>query len=75
MMGSWSIKQVLPTIAPELDYANLEVGDGQMAQDAYREAINPSTVTARKEHLREAMLQYCQQDTYAMVKIVQDWSK
>ena len=75
MMGSWSIKQVLPTIAPELDYANLEVGDGQMAQDAYREAINSSTATARKEHLRQAMLQYCQQDTYAMVKIVQDWSK
>ena len=46
-----------------------------MAQDAYREAINSSTATARKEHLRQAMLQYCQQDTYAMVKIAQDWSK
>ena len=25
MMGSWSIKKVLPTIAPDLDYANLDV--------------------------------------------------
>ena len=24
MMGSWSIKRVLPTIAPDLDYGNLE---------------------------------------------------
>ena len=31
MLGSWSIKAVLPTVAPELDYTTLPVGDGGMA--------------------------------------------
>jgi len=64
----------LPTIAPELDYANLEVSDGTMAQEAYKEAINNQTTPERKEEVRNAMLKYCEQDTIAMVKIVQSWS-
>ena len=75
MKGSWSIKDVLPTIAPELDYANLEVGDGAMAQEAYKEAIHSQTTIERKEKVRHAMLRYCKQDTIAMVKIVQAWGQ
>lgn len=75
MKGSWSIKEVLPTIAPELDYANLEVSDGAMAQEAYKEAIDCQTSLERKEEVRNAMLKYCEQDTIAMVKIVQAWSQ
>jgi hypothetical protein len=75
MKGSWSIKEVLPTIAPELDYANLEVSDGAMAQEAYKEAINSKNTPQRKEEVRQAMLKYCEQDTIAMVKIVQAWSQ
>ena len=74
MKGSWSIKDVLPTIAPELDYANLEVSDGAMAQEAYNEAIHSQTTPERKEAVRSAMLKYCEQDTIAMVKIVHAWS-
>jgi hypothetical protein len=74
MKGSWSIKDVLPTIAPELDYANLEVSDGAMAQEAYKEAIHSQTTPERKEVVRRAMLKYCEQDTIAMVKIVSAWS-
>ena len=73
MKGSWSIKDVLPTIAPELDYANLEVSDGAMAQEAYKEAIHSQTTPERKEVVRRAMLKYCEQDTIAMLKIVQAW--
>jgi hypothetical protein len=73
MKGSWSIKAVLPTIAPELDYANLEVSNGGMAQEAYKEAIHSQTTPERKEEVRNAMLKYCEQDTIAMVKIVQAW--
>jgi hypothetical protein len=47
MMGSWSIKAVLPTIAPDLDYSNLEVGDGGAAQEAYLRAISPSVSDSR----------------------------
>lgn len=75
MKGSWSIKDVLPTIVPELDYANLEVSDGVMAQEAYKEAIHSQTTPERKEEVRNAMLKYCEQDTIAMVKIVQAWGQ
>ena len=41
--GSWSIKAVLPTVAPELDYSGLgEVRDGIGAQGAYLELIDPA---------------------------------
>jgi len=72
MLGSWSIKAVLPTIAPELDYAKLvEVQNGTAAQAAYLEAISPETSQARRDELRERMLRYCEMDTLGMVKIVE----
>lgn len=64
--GSWSIKAVLPTVAPELDYADLEgVKDGTMAIDAYLEAVNPQTQPVRKDDIGRQLLAYCKRDTYA----------
>jgi len=71
MKGSWSIKNVLPTIAPELDYSNLAVAHGGMAQDAYLDLIGNELSGAEKTELRKALLAYCEQDTLAMVKIGQ----
>ena len=71
MQGSWSIKAVLPAIAPELDYADLvHVADGLGAQTAYREVISPGTSTDRKTQLEHALREYCTRDTFAMVKIL-----
>lgn len=69
MKGSWSIKAVLPTIAPELDYSNLTVAHGGMAQDAYLDLIGTELSGADKVELRKALLAYCEQDTLAMTKI------
>ncbi|MGF1546743.1 MAG: DUF2779 domain-containing protein [Thiotrichales bacterium] len=69
MRGSWSIKAVLPTIAPELAYDDLDVADGQMAQDAYAEMIHPETAVERREELRRGLLVYCGRDTEAMVRV------
>jgi len=70
MDGSWSIKAVLPTIAPDLDYANLgEVNDGGMAQTAYLEVIDPATDKERRETLIADLLRYCERDTLAMVRL------
>lgn len=69
MKGSWSIKAVLPTIAPELNYANLLVGNGGMAQDAYRVIIDPATDAEKRRQMHEGLLRYCEQDTLAMIKI------
>ena len=60
MRGSWSIKAVLPTIAPELAYDGLEVGNGGMAQEAFAEILHPDTPQARREQLRNALLIYCE---------------
>ena len=71
MDGSWSIKAVLPTIAPDLAYDTLEeVHDGNEAQIAFLEAIHPETTPERREALRRNMLKYCGQDTLAMVRIM-----
>ena len=71
MRGSFSIKRVLPTIAPELDYAALgEVHDGAAAQAAYLEAaFDAATPDSRRLELRGRLLEYCKLDTWAMVVV------
>ncbi len=69
MRGSWSIKDVLPTIAPELAYDNLEVGDGTQAMRVFAELMDPALPDARRSGLRESLLRYCERDTLAMVKV------
>jgi hypothetical protein len=65
--GSWSIKAVLPTVAPELDYGDLAVGNGLEAQAAYLEATDPATSPQRKAEIDTALRTYCERDTYAMI--------
>ncbi len=74
MLGSWSIKTVLPTVAPELDYTSLPVGDGGMAMEAFAEILDPTTSNERRRELRTNLLEYCHLDTLAMVKLVQFFS-
>lgn len=69
MRGSWSIKAVLPTIAPDLAYDALEVGDGGAAQRAYAELIDPETPPQRRESIAAALRHYCGRDTEAMVRV------
>jgi hypothetical protein len=68
--GSWSIKNVLPAVAPELRYDALDgVKDGGMAMAAYMEAISPNTTSARKEQIERELRDYCALDTQAMIKL------
>lgn len=70
MRGSYSIKKVLPTLAPQLAYETLgEVQSGDGAQAAYAEAIRPETTPARRAEIERALLEYCQRDTEAMVAV------
>jgi hypothetical protein len=72
MHGSWSIKAVLPTVAPDLGYETLgEVRDGLAAQAAYLEAIEAKTSAPRRAALRRALLDYCRHDTLALVRLVE----
>lgn len=73
--GSWSIKKVLPAIAPELSYGDLAgVQDGGMAMEAFLEAIAKETTISRKAEIEKQLLDYCSLDTYAMVKLWQFFS-
>ena len=75
MLGSWSIKAVLPTIAPGMNYAALQgVNEGLAASDGFLEAIHPDTTPDRKAELEEQLLRYCRFDTEAMVEIVKFFS-
>ena len=67
--GSWSIKKVLPTIVPELDYSTLDVKDGGNAQEAYLAAIEIDNHSPRKRDIDVALKAYCGRDTWAMVAI------
>jgi len=70
MKGSWSLKSILPTIAPDLDYSRLdEVQDGGEAQSAYVEAIDPHTTPQRRDQLINALREYCKLDTLALVRL------
>ncbi|HLF31190.1 MAG TPA: DUF2779 domain-containing protein [Xanthomonadales bacterium] len=71
MLGSWSIKAVLPTIAPDMDYSLLGgIREGTAASAAYFEAISPQTTAERREEIRRDLLRYCKHDTEAMVRLV-----
>lgn len=70
MKGSWSIKAVLPTIVPDLDYTHLEgVQDGGQAQQAYLEAIAEKTSRKRRQAIAQSLDAYCQRDTEALVHL------
>lgn len=71
MMGSWSLKNVAPTISPELNYDDVgEVQHGGAAQEAFLQIISPSTTEARRDSLARALSDYCAMDTYALAKLV-----
>lgn len=72
MMGSWSIKSVLPAVVPELRYEDLgEVREGDAAERAYLEAISTTTSTLRKSEIEQSLRRYCAFDTQAMLRMVQ----
>ncbi|NYT80652.1 DUF2779 domain-containing protein [Alcaligenaceae bacterium] len=62
--GSFSIKAVLPTIAPNLTYDGLEqVQDGGMAQQVWLVLVQGDL----RSELRQGLLDYCERDTYGLV--------
>jgi hypothetical protein len=68
--GSWSIKKLLPAVAPDLCYDALPgVKDGGMAMAAYTEAIAPETAPERREQIAKELIAYCALDTLAMVRV------
>lgn len=72
--GSYSIKAVLPALVSELSYDNLDINDGGMASSAWVRMIQ-SNNDEEKSAIRKQLLQYCNLDTLAMVRILKEMEK
>lgn len=70
MKGSYSIKNVLPALVPDLNYNTLSIGSGSIAMAAFENLQTENDIFKISE-TREALLAYCKMDTLAMVKILE----
>lgn len=67
--GSSSIKKVLPVLVPEITYTDLDVSNGTMALDTWGRMVLDKDFNEDKEVTRKNLLEYCELDTLAMVKL------
>jgi hypothetical protein len=70
--GSFSLKQVLPALLSDMQYDGMEVAEGraasrELAQLLFGEPMDPQ----ERSVIRESLLAYCKQDTWAMVRLLQ----
>jgi hypothetical protein len=69
--GSYSIKNVLPALVPGMSYDGMEVADGTDAGVAWERLVRGGLDQAEREKAQEVLLDYCSQDTLAMVKLLE----
>lgn len=67
--GSYSIKNVLPVLIPELRYDALGIQEGGMASLVYEQLKFQDEETAALQ--RQHLLEYCEMDTLAMVRVLE----
>ncbi|MDB2702174.1 MAG: hypothetical protein ABF273_04030 [Wenyingzhuangia sp.] len=68
--GSYSIKYVLPALVPELSYNDLDIKEGGTASNTFLSMVN-GTIEGDVQKTRKQLLEYCELDTFAMVKILE----
>jgi predicted RecB family nuclease len=68
--GSFSLKSVLPALVPNLTYEGMEVANGTDAGIAWEKLVRGNVPGVEKQRLRTALLAYCKQDTFAMVRVL-----
>jgi uncharacterized protein DUF2779 len=70
--GSYSLKYVLPALVPEMTYDGMAVADGVEAGVAWESLVRGNLDGAEREETRKALLDYCGQDTLALVRLLQN---
>jgi hypothetical protein len=70
--GSYSLKAVLPALLPEMTYDGMEVSNGQDAGVAWKSLLNGSVDQIERNKTRKALLDYCGQDTLALLKLLEE---
>ena len=71
MLGSASIKRVLPAFVPELSYDEMEISDGDMASRKYQMCLRAMVAEPDKEKIYRDLRRYCEMDTYAEVMLIE----
>lgn len=69
--GSFSLKYVLPALVPDMSHEDMTVGDGMEAGIAWKKMISAVATAEEKNRLKRVLLDYCGQDTIAMVRLVE----
>ena len=67
--GSWSIKNVLPILAPDLSYHDMEIGKGDEAMVTWYRLAYDRQSQQDTQVTKKNLLKYCELDTYAMYRI------
>jgi len=71
--GSASLKSVLPTLIPELSHKNLEdIQEGNLAGLRWLQITFKTVPDKEKTKIRQNLLKYCERDTLAMVRILEE---
>jgi len=73
--GSASVKNVMPVLAPELSYKDLNVGSGLLARRMWTQTVLEGKHEEDRAQILEDLSKYCTLDTYAMVRIFQELQK
>ncbi len=68
MKNSFSIKNILHALFPDLSYSSMKISSGSIAMVAF-EHLQIETDMFKILDTREELLEYCKMDTFAMVKI------
>jgi predicted RecB family nuclease len=68
--GSYSLKAVLPALVPELTYEGMAVANGQEAGLAWESLVRGIADKGERETTRKALVDYCGQDTVALVRLL-----
>ena len=68
--GSYSLKSILPALAPDLAYDDLEIRAGDVASIEYARMIADDTPGSEKAQIRANLLAYCKRDTEALVRVL-----
>jgi predicted RecB family nuclease len=69
-LGSFSLKTVLPALLPAMTYEGMAVPDGLTAGLVWQTLIEGKSTKAEREAMRKALLDYCGQDTLALVRLL-----
>ncbi|OGC94348.1 hypothetical protein A2389_01145 [Candidatus Adlerbacteria bacterium RIFOXYB1_FULL_48_10] len=67
--GRTSIKKVLPVIAPEFSYADLNIHEGGQASNEWWRMVGPTSLPEERKEIAKNLKEYCGLDTEAMYVI------